>query len=63
MIVDRTTAADVFGVSPETIRVWQKAGAPFLPPQNPRGTPDERKVTYQTERLHNWLVQRALRSW
>ena len=63
MIVDRTQAAQVFGVSPDTIRTWTKNGCPSIDPENPAGTPDQRKRKYDTVRVHRWLVNRALGGW
>jgi phage terminase Nu1 subunit (DNA packaging protein) len=62
MIADRTTTARIFDVSTDTVRAWQKAGCPYREPENPRGTPAQRRVHYETARVHEWLVQRALRS-
>ncbi len=61
MIVDRTTLAEVFDVSPETVRAWQKAGLPRLEPENRKGCAQQRRVRFSTRAVHDWLVQRALR--
>ena len=62
MIADRSTVAQIFGVSIDTVRRWVTDGCPAQPPRNPRGTPEERKVTLNTVDVHRWLVQRALRN-
>jgi phage terminase Nu1 subunit (DNA packaging protein) len=61
MIVDRTTLAEVFEVSPDTVRAWQKAGMPHFEPENRKGTREQRKVHFSTRAAHEWLVQRATR--
>jgi len=60
MIVDRPTAARIFGVSPDTVRTWMKAGCPSLDPVDPKGSPDERRRKFDTVKVHAWLVQRAI---
>lgn len=63
MIVDRTTLADIFSVSVDTVRKWQQQGCPHIPPADHKGTAEQRKVRYDSANVHNWLLQRALRSW
>ncbi len=63
MIVDRPTLAKIFSVSPDTVRTWMKAGCPSLEPEDPSGSPEQRKRKFHTTQVHNWLVQRALRGY
>jgi hypothetical protein len=63
MIVDRPTAASIFGVTTDTVRSWARAGMPTIPPSNPKGKPEERRVMVNTVEAHRWLLQRALASY
>jgi phage terminase Nu1 subunit (DNA packaging protein) len=61
MIVDRPTLAKIFEVSPDTVRAWVKAGCPSIDPEDPKGTKEQRCRTFNTLRVHQWLVQRSTR--
>jgi phage terminase Nu1 subunit (DNA packaging protein) len=63
MIVDRTTVAQIFGVSPDTARAWVKAGCPSLDPEDPTGSADQRRRKFDTVAVHQWLLQRAMRGY
>ena len=63
MITDRPTIAQIFGVSPDTVRAWMKDGCPSIDPEAPSGTAERRRRKFDTVRVHNWLVQLALKRW
>ena len=60
MICDRFQLADVFGVSPDTVRFWTKSGAPVHrePKRGPGLTDDERKRLFDTQAVYRWLLHR-----
>ncbi len=61
MIVDRPMLAQIFGISPDTVRAWMKDGCPSQDPENASGTAEQRRRKFDTVRVHDWLVQRALK--
>ncbi len=60
MIADRQTIAEIFGVTADGVRLWQKNGCPHIPPADRSGTADARKVKYDSAEVHQWLLNREL---
>lgn len=62
MLVDRFGLAEIFGYSPDTIRVWVRQGLPVAqePATGPGTTPDQRKRLFDTVAAYHWLLRRAM---
>lgn len=56
MICDQSTLAQIFGITPETVRQWQAAGMPYTPREAIGGG-----NAYDTVTVIRWRIERELR--
>jgi phage terminase Nu1 subunit (DNA packaging protein) len=66
MICDRFQLANVFGVSPDTVRDWHRNGCPVhREPKTGKGVSNaEKSRLFDSAQVHKWLINRAIRrSW
>jgi phage terminase Nu1 subunit (DNA packaging protein) len=66
MICSRFKIADIFGVSPDTVRAWVRSGCPVhREPLTGKGVSNAEKCRlFDSARVHHWLLNRALgRRW
>jgi phage terminase Nu1 subunit (DNA packaging protein) len=63
MQVDRFGLAEIFDVSPDTVRDWARQGCPVArEPKTGKGTTaEERKRLFTPADVHRWLLNRELR--
>lgn len=63
MQCDRFALAEIFEVSPDTVRTWTRQDCPTArePKTGPGTTAEERKRLYRPAAVHAWLLNRELR--
>lgn len=63
MQCDRFALAEIFDVSPDTVRDWTRQGCPVArEPKTGKGTtPEDRKRLFEPAAVHRWLLIRELR--